>query len=78
MKIEIIVLKSLLTMPNNILPLHLKQTFQLIIWIFIEGEGIESRLPFKIPEIFFALIFHLGLNGEPEIPALNWLMNMTC
>ena len=42
--------KSLLTMPSNVLPLHLKQTFPLIIWIFTKGEGdeIESRLPFKI------------------------------
>ena len=32
------------------LPLHLKQTFPPIIWIFTEdeGDGIESRLPFKI------------------------------
>ena len=31
-------------------PLHLKQTFPNIIWIFTEGEGdgIKSRLPFKI------------------------------
>ena len=38
------------TTPSNVLPLHLKQTFPPIIWIFIEGEGdgIESRLPFKI------------------------------
>ena len=35
-------------MPSNVLPLHLKQIFQLIIWIFTEGDGIESRLPFKI------------------------------
>ena len=37
-------------MTSNVLPLHLNQTFQLIIWIFTEGEGdgIESRLPFKI------------------------------
>ena len=36
-------------MPSNVLPLHLKQAFPPIIWIFIEGEGdgIESRLPFK-------------------------------
>ena len=40
--------KSLLTTPSNVLPLHLKQTFPPIIWIFTEGEGIESRLPFKI------------------------------
>ena len=35
-------------MSSNVLPLHLKQTFPLIIWIFTEGDGIESRLPFKI------------------------------
>ena len=41
--------KSLLTSPSNVLPLHFKQTFPPIIWIFTEGEGdaIESRLPFK-------------------------------
>ena len=40
--------KSLLTMPSNVLSLHLKQTFPPIIWIFTEGEGdgIKSRLPF--------------------------------
>ena len=36
-------------MPSNVLPLHLKQTFLPIIWIFTKGEGdaIKSRLPFK-------------------------------
>jgi hypothetical protein len=40
---------SLLTTPSNVLPLHLKQTFRPIIWIFTEGEGygIEFRLPFN-------------------------------
>ena len=35
---------------SNVLPLQLKQTFLPIIWIFTEGEGdgIKSRLPFKI------------------------------
>ena len=35
---------------RGILPLHLKQTFPPVIWIFTEGggDGIESRLPFKI------------------------------
>ena len=28
--------------------LHLKQTFPSMIWIFTEGDGIKSRLPFKI------------------------------
>ena len=45
---KLFVFKSLLTMPSNVLPLHLKKTFLPIIWIFTEGEGIESRLPFKI------------------------------
>ena len=42
--------KSLLTTPSNVLPLHLKQTFPPLIWIFteVEGDGIESKLPFKI------------------------------
>ena len=41
--------KSLLTSPSTVSPLHLKQTFLPIIWNFAEGEGdgIESRLPFK-------------------------------
>jgi hypothetical protein len=44
----------LLTMLSNVLPIHLKQTFPHIIWIFNEGEGdgMEFRLPFKI---FFTL-----------------------
>ena len=43
------VFKSLLTYPNVLL-IHLKQAFPHIIWIFTEvvGDGIESRLPFKI------------------------------
>ena len=41
--------KSLLTIPSNVLPIHFKQTFPPIIWIFTkdEGDAIESRLPFK-------------------------------
>ena len=47
---KLFVFESLLTMPSNVLPSHLKQTFPPIIWIFTEGEGdgIESRLLFKI------------------------------
>ena len=40
--------KSLLKVPSNVFPLLLKQTFPPIVWIFTEGDGIESRLPFKI------------------------------
>ena len=47
---KLFVYKSLLTTPTNVLPLHLKQIFLHIIWIFTkgEGDGIGSRLPFKI------------------------------
>ena len=45
---KLFVFKSLLTMPINVLPLHLNQTFPPMIWIFTEGDRIESRLPFKI------------------------------
>ena len=50
MSTNFFVFKSLLTMPSNVLPLRLKQTSPPIILIFIEGEGdgIESKLPFKI------------------------------
>ena len=34
----------LLTTPSNVLLLHLKPTFLPIIWIFTEGDGIESRI----------------------------------
>ena len=47
---KLFVFKSLLTTPTNVLPLHLNQTFLHIIWSFTkgEGDGIESRLHFKI------------------------------
>ena len=47
---KLFVFKSFLTTPSNVLPLHLKQTFLSIIWIFNEDEGdeIKFRLPFKI------------------------------
>ena len=53
---KLFVFKSLLTKPSNVMPLHLKQTFPPIIWIFTKGEGdwMESRLPFRI---FFTLQF---------------------
>ena len=62
----------LLTMPSNILPLHLKQTFPPIIWIFIEGEGdgIESRLPFK----FFSTLRKILQNWFH--PIMRWAQIM--
>ena len=35
---------KLLAMPSNVLPLHFKQTFPHIIWIFTEGESDEIEL----------------------------------
>ena len=46
--------KSLLTRPSNVLPLHLKQTFPPIIWIFTEGEGDKIKSKFA-----YLLICHL-------------------
>ena len=47
---KLFVFNSLLTTPSNVLPLHLKQTFPPLIWIFTEGEGdgIKFMLPSKI------------------------------
>ena len=68
------VFKSLLTMPGNFLPLHLKQTFLPIIWIFAEGEGdgIKSRLPFKIfstlPYFWIFIVEIINLNySDPTL-----------
>ena len=46
----------------DVLPLCLKQSFLPIIWIFIEGEEIESRLPFKI----FSTLYMVALKFEVE------------
>ena len=58
---KLLITKSLLTMPTNVLPLCLKQTFPPIIWIFTEGDEMESRLPFKI---FSTLTFHENIFCE--------------
>jgi hypothetical protein len=51
---KLLITKSLLTSPSNVLPYYLNQTFPPIIRIFTEGEGdeINSRLSSKI---FFTL-----------------------
>ena len=56
LKTTLFVLKSLLTTPSNVLPLHHK-----LIWIFTEGEGdgIESRLPFKIFSTLFRILLKI-------------------
>ena len=47
-------------MPSNVLPLHLKQTFPHTIWIFTEGDGIESRLPFKMFSTLWKKMIYLS------------------
>ena len=69
---RLFVFKSLLTTPSNILPLHLKQTFPPMIWIFTdsEGDGIESELPFKkfstLIQIWFdrGLLYYMYMKGS--------------
>ena len=50
---------------SNVLPLCFKQNLPPIIWIFIkcEGDGIESRLPFKILSTL-----HIWISLEVRIP----------
>ena len=55
-------------MPSNVLRLHLKQVFQHIIWISIECDGIESRLPFEI------FLLYLGVWRFVEIVAVVWCL----
>ena len=52
---KLFVLKCLLTRPSKVLPVHLKQTFRPMIWIFTEskGDGNESRLLFEIFSTLF-------------------------
>ena len=56
-------------MPSNVLPLRLKQTFLLMIWIFTESEvdGIETRLLFKI----FSTLTNLQKSGGEGIAPLG-------
>ena len=58
---KLFVFKRLLATPSNVLPLHLKETFPPIIWIFTEGEsdGIKSRLPFKIFSISCSMYWYI-------------------
>ena len=60
---KLFVFKGLSTMPSNILPLHLNEIFVTIIWIFTEaeGDGMESRLPFKIFSILLTYLFECFL-----------------
>ena len=51
--------------PSNVLPYFLKQTFPPIIWIFNEGDGIESRLPFKIfSTLTYVTTLYAGLSFD--------------
>ena len=50
-------------MPSNVLPLHLKQTFPPIIWIFTKGDGIKSRLSFNF-FLLYPLINYLEATND--------------
>ena len=69
---KLFVFKSLLTTPSNVLPLHLKQTFPPIIWIFTEGDGIKSRLPFKI----FSTLPWIKLRGLCKACLTAWTWDL--
>ena len=63
---KLFVSKSLLTTPSNVLPLHLKQTFPPIIWIFTEGYLLKSFLLYHSSNINFLHIYihtHKSENG---------------
>ena len=55
-------------MPSNVLPLHLKEAFPPIIWILTEGEGdgIKSRLPFKIFSTLFNYLPRMFFTGGKQ------------
>ena len=69
---KLFVFKSLLTMPSNVLPLLLKQTFLPIIQIFTEseGDGIESRLSSQIFSTLkkYPVMFTFSLAYLSKIP----------
>ena len=67
--------KSLLTMPSNVLPLCLKQTFPPTIWTFIEGEGdeIESTLSSNL-NLFNFIWLYLPIKKKLPINILNCLL----
>ena len=65
--------KSLLTSPSNVLPLHPKQTFRLLNWIFTqdEGDGIE----FRISSLIFSTLLNVtsfGLTCACNAEDLSW------
>ena len=57
------VVNKLVVHCRNVLPLHLNPAFLPIIWIFteVEGDGIKSRLPFKI---FSTLVINLAVHSS--------------
>ena len=76
---KLFVFKSLLTTTSNVLPLLLKQTFPHIIWICTggEGDGIESRLPFKIFSTLLTKILHFSEYVAPD-PSLDEMRKVVC
>ena len=74
---KLFVFKSLMAMPSTVLPLHLKQTFPPIIWIFTEDEGIKSRLPFYFTKFKIGPLWYIIFRQrEYRWPFQNVLFNV--
>ena len=67
---KLIASKGLLTMPRNVLLLHLKQTFPTIIWIFTEGEKMMGLNPGNISKYFLLYQYMFFVQNQITRPIL--------
>ena len=65
---KLLVTKSLLTTPSNVLPLHLKQTFPPTIWILTEDKLMGSNPGYLLEYFLFYGIYAIGnrIYGEQK------------
>ena len=69
---KLFVLISLLTTPSNCLPLHLKQTFPPIIWIFTQGE--EDEIESKLNSYIFSTLAQITASrGTLKLENSQWV-----
>ena len=66
---KLFVFKSLLTMPSNVLPLHLKQTFPPI----ISTEVVGSNLGYLLKKFYFISIINSNFSLSFQTPLQNKL-----
>ena len=76
---KLFIFKSLLTTPSNVFPLHLKQTFPTIIWIFTEYEGgiHMKEMGLNPGYLLKYFLLYLRLNDQSEIQILNGLYRLS-